>query len=239
MTAQAPAESRKITWGQVAETEDPGLVRSVIARETRSWGTWLLVLGVMQLIRMRDIDPIWGVLLIVVGAASFVFRSAAMLPAYGVLLAWAMISNLSSGDGFWMALGVVQAFLAFCTFRGFLLLRRATGRLGLGLGADPPERPDRAAAVFPFAGCALTAAAFVGVVVLIVGAGVWYALDEGGPSEQALGTAVVVLTDLACLGLALAVAALLARYRFRTVSILAVMGGALLLGGLMVLAVVG
>jgi hypothetical protein len=239
MTARAPAESQKITWGQVAETEDAELVRDVIVRETRGWGTGLLVLGVMQLTGLRGLDPIWGVVLITVGAASFLFRSAGMLPAYGVLLAWAMISNLSSGNWYWMAFGVLQAFLAFRTFQGFLLLRRATSRLGMGLGADPSERSDRAAAIFPFAGCAFTAAALIGVPLLIVGAGAWVAMNEQEPSEQALGTAIDALADLACLGLALAVAALLARYRFRTVSILAVVGGALFLAGILSLAVVG
>ena len=119
------------------------------------------------------------------------------------------------------------------------MLRRATSRLDIGLGADLPARSDRAAGVFPFAGCAFTVAAFIGIVGLIVGAGVWYAVNEQEPSEQALGTAMVFLTDLACLGLALAVAALLARYRFRAVSTLAVVGGALLLAGVLVLAILG
>jgi hypothetical protein len=44
---------------------------------------------------------------------------------------------------------------------------------------------------FPFAGCAFTIAAFIGIVGLIVGPGIWYALNEQGPSEQALGTAMV------------------------------------------------
>jgi hypothetical protein len=239
MTAEAQAEGRKIDWRQVAETEDPEIVRSVIARETRGWGTGLLVLGVMQLTGMRDLDPTWGVLLIVVGAASFLFRSATMLPVYGVLLCWAMISNLSTGNWYWMAFGVLQAFLAFRTFQGFRLLRRATSRLDIGLGADLPVRSDRAAGVFPFAGCAFTIAAFVGIVGLIVGAGIWYAVNEQGPSEQILGTAMGFFADLACLGLALAVAALLARYRFRAVSTLAVAGGALLLAGVLALAILG
>ena len=239
MTAEASGESRKITWRQVAETSDPEIVRSVIARETRGWGTGLLVLGIMQLTGMRDLDPTWGVLLIVVGAASFLFRSAAMLPVYGVLLAWAMISNLSTGNWYWMAFGMLQAFLTFRTFQGFLLLRRATSRLDIGLGAVLPARSDRAAGVFPFAGCAFTAAAFIGIVGLIVGGGVWYALNEQELSDQAVGTAAVFLADLASLGVALAVAALLARYRFRAVSILAVVGGTLLLVGMLALAVLG
>jgi hypothetical protein len=45
--------------------------------------------------------------------------------------------------------------------------------------------------------------------------------------------------DLACLGLALAVAALLARYRFRAVSTLTVVGGVLLRAGVLALAILG
>jgi hypothetical protein len=242
MTAVASAESRKITWRQVAETEDPEIVRSAIAGTTRRWATYFLAAGIFQLIGATGMalrDPVWGAVLILAGAASFVFRSAAMLAAYGVLIAWAMFSNLLSGNWYGMVGAAVQAFLAFGAFRRFLLLRRATIRLDMGLGADLPARSDRAAGVFPFAGCALTTTACIGVVVLIVGAGIWYAVNEQGPSEQALGMAVIFLTDLACLGLALAVAALLARYRFRAVSTLAVVGGALLLAGVLVLAILG
>ena len=74
---------------------------------------------------------------------------------------------------------------------------------------------------------------------MIVGTVIWYAVNEQGPSEQALGMAMVFLTDLTCLGLALAVAALLARYRYRPVSSLAVVGGVLLLAGVLALAILG
>jgi len=214
----------------------------VIARTTRRWGTFFLAAGIFQLIGAQPMahrDPVWGVVLILAGAASFIFRSASMLAAFGVLIAWVMVSNLLSGNWYGMVSGAVQAFLAFGAFRGFLFLRRATSRLDMGLAADSPAQSDRAAGVFPFAGCAFTIAAFIGIIGLIVGTGVWYALNEQEPSEQALGTAMVFLTDLACRGLALAVAALLARYRFRGVSTLAVVGGALLLAGVPALTILG
>ncbi len=155
MTAEASAKSQKTTWGQVAETEDPEIVRSVIASTTRRWGTYFLMVGIFQLIGampMAQRDPVWGVVLILAGAASFLFRSASMLVVYGVLIAWVMVNNLLSGNWYGMVSAAVQAFLALAALRRFLLLRRATSRLGMGLGADMPARSDRAAGVFPFAG---------------------------------------------------------------------------------------
>ena len=122
MTAVASAENRKITWRQVAETKDPEIVRSAIASTKRRWGTFFLAAGIFQLIGATGMalrDPVWGAVLILAGAAAFVFRSAAMLAAYGVLIAWAMFSNLLSGNWYGMVGAAVQAFLAFGAFRGF------------------------------------------------------------------------------------------------------------------------
>lgn len=237
MAAEVQAGSRKIDWKLVAETADPAVVRDAIARETRGWGGTFLVLGILHLMPgFADLDPVWGVLLMVTGAISYYFRSAAMLAVYGVLLVWVAVTNMLSGEWFWMGFAALQAYLAFRTFRLFARVRRATVRLGIGLGDCPS---DRAAAVFPCAGCALTAAASIGLPVLLIGLGIWSTINAQELNDESIGTAALALVDLGGLGMAMAVAALLARYRFRAVSILAVVGAALMLATVVAIALLG
>ncbi len=230
MTAQAQVKERKVNWQELNTTRDPEFVRGVIAQETHNWGFWLLVMGFVQLIAGNFLDPVWGVLLILVAAASFYFRSAAMFPVYGVTMAWAMISNISSGDPRWIVFGLFQGYWSFKTFGQFILLRRAASRLGTGLGTGSPDRSSQAAAIFPWAGCALSAVAAIGLVAVIIAAAAWPVLTGQKLGEQAIVLPLAAVIDLAVLALALGVAALLARYRRRLVSILAVIGGGLMLG---------
>jgi hypothetical protein len=230
MAVNVQADARDSKWEKLNTTLNPDVVRGVIAQETRNWGFWLLVMGFAQLAATNLLDSVWGVALILVGAASFYLRSAAMLPVYGVTMAWAMISNISSGDPRWIVLGLFQGYWSFKTFRQFILLRSASSRLGIGLGADTPDRSSQAAAILPWAGCALSAAAPIGLVALIIAAAAWPLLTGQEMNEQMVGMAYLALMDSACLGLALGVAAHLARYRWRLVSILAGIGGGLMLG---------
>lgn len=244
MAAETQGEDRKIGWKLVAETTDPRVVRELAARETRGWGGLLLFLGVTNLLRAAgsneiDFDPAWVVLLILVGGFSYYFRSAVMLAVGGVLFAWAALSNLSTGSWPWMVVAAVQAGLAFFIFRSFALIRRAARRLSTGLGYGAPGRPDRAAVVLPWTGCALTAVGGAGLFALVVTFAVWAVTGGQNLSDQAIERTIEVLLDLVIFGLALAAASLLAGYRFRVVSILAVVGAVLTLAGMLLLALIG
>ncbi len=230
MVTQVQTKNRKITWQELNTTRDASTVRDVIARETRNWEASLLVVGLIQIVASAFRDPGWGILLIVVAACSYYFRSAAMFPVYGVTIAWAMICNLLSGDPRWMAFGLLQGYWTFTTFRQFLMIRGATERLGIGLNAGLPDRADRAAGIFSWTGCALSAAAWLGSVSLIAVVVISYALTEQAPDTQVLEITADALMDSACLGLGLAVAAILSRFRRRPVSILGALGGVLFLG---------
>ncbi len=238
MAAQVQAGNRKISWQKLNTTQDASFVRDVIARETRSWGSWLLLFGLLQFVPGRSVDPVWGVVLILIAAGSHYFKSAAMLPVYGVTMAWAMVCNLTTGDPRWIVLGLLQAYWAFTTFRQFAAIRGAAQRLRIGLGAGAAGRADRAVGIFPWAGCALSAASATGLVVAIILIAVWPELTGHEMSEGMVDIASAGLLDSACLGVALGVAALLARFPRRAVSILAALGGALLLGFFLLLAFV-
>ncbi len=234
MSTLQAEEDRSIAQ-QLETTLDPEWVRAFITRETHNWGFWLLVMGFAQLIARNWLDPVWGVVLILIGAASFYFHSAAMLPVYAVTMVWAMVSNISSGDVRWIGFGLLQGYWAFTTLNRFLSLRHATKRLAIGLCADAASASDRAEVIFPWAGCVLSAVSVLGLVVLIVAIIVASVLTEIEPSDQMLNLIYAGLVDAACLGLALGAAALLARFRWQAVSVLAVLASGLMLGFSLVL----
>lgn len=211
-------------------TLDPEWVRTSITQETHKWGLWLLAMGFAQLIANAVLDPVWGIVLILIGLASFYFRSSAMLPVYGITMAWAAINNVLSGDLRWAALGLLQFYWAIATFREFRVLRRALSRLGISSSTGAADSSDRAAGIFPWAGCALSALAPIGLITLILVAVVSILLTDQEPSEQAINVAYTVLVDSACLGLALGIAGILSNFQRRVASILATVGGGLMLG---------
>jgi hypothetical protein len=91
----------------------------MMLKEIRSWGFWSLGLGVLHLIAAGFLDSAWGLLLIIVGLASFYFRTASMFIVYTVVLAWAALSNLISLNPEWMIFALLQLYLAFRTFKDF------------------------------------------------------------------------------------------------------------------------
>lgn len=239
MAIRLPAQRRKANWSEVAEATDPAVVRAAVARETETWGEGLLALGALQLVGGRfGLDPLWGVALILTAVASFFCQSGAMLPVYGVMVGWAMIMNLFSGELVWTGVGLLQVYWTFCIFRDFRSLRRTTARLQMNLASNEGQT-DRAAGLFPYAGCALTAVAWLAVAVGFVGLVAWFAVSEQMPSDGALDTGIMAIMDLACLGLAVSVAAVLARYRLRALSLIGASGSGLLLIAFIALALLG
>lgn len=137
--------------------EDMAELQARVLKEVRSWGFWLLGVGAVHLVISGFLNAAWGILLILVGLASFYFRTAAMLVIYGVTLGWAAISNLSSGQSGWMAFALFQGFLAVRVFWQFLRFRRAEAESRLASIAETPESEatvERAARIFPWVGCA-------------------------------------------------------------------------------------
>jgi hypothetical protein len=123
----------------------------------------------------------------------------------------------------------------FRIFQQFVILRRATARLSIGLEAESLRRAD---VILPWAGFGLTGLAWIGSAVWF-GAILWSTFSEQALNEDVLAAAASALLGLSGLGASLALAALLARYRFRVVSILSVLGAVLCLAGFAALVIVG
>ncbi len=72
---------------------DATLAQERLERQIRSWGVWLIIMGVLQMLSARGLSP-WGVVLLVIGVASFYFQEAAMYIIYAVTIGWAGVLNL-------------------------------------------------------------------------------------------------------------------------------------------------
>lgn len=130
---------------------DATAAQARLYRETRSWGVWLIVMGLLQMIEARGLSP-WGAVLLLVGAASFYFREAAMYVIYAVTIGWAGIINLlNSTTTFWRGYAFIQFAIMVAIFWQFWQFRRAE-KLTASASADAasPAAPTHTQRWFPF-----------------------------------------------------------------------------------------
>ncbi len=155
--ASTTATTRPVVSGlaPVAPHVDAAMAQARVQRVTRSWGTWLIIMGVVQMLTARGLSP-WGIVLIIVGAASFYFREAPMLIVYAVTVGWAGLTNLLfTTTIFWKGFAVLQAWIVYLLFRQFWQFRRAE-KLAAGAASTLPVEtpaapaPSRTARWFPF-----------------------------------------------------------------------------------------
>ena len=192
---------------------------AAMLREIRSWGWWSLGLGALHLITSGFLSAPWGILLLLVGAASFLFREAAMFVVYGVTLAWAAISNILGGQVTWIIAGLFQVYLAFRVFRQFSRFRRVQEDYdNLSNEGNAESRPSakRTAIIFPWAGGLLGILSLGGVMTLLASTFVLVALSAQVPNLFSFLGGLTV--NLGVLGFAVALSSLLSGYRYKPVA---------------------
>jgi hypothetical protein len=201
-------------------------------RGVRYWGTSSIVLGVVHLIGSGFLNAPWGIILILIGLASFLWRTGSMYVIYAAVLAWAAVSNLLTGKTLWIGFAIVQAGIVFRIVQQYRHFRRA-GLVGPTTASlDLPDHgADSAARVFPWLGCLISAVALA-AFVLLFGFFLVSAFLSGGtgnvPWEQGLLFALNLLLNVGALGAAVALAALLSGYRLRGFSVVGLVAGLIL-----------
>jgi hypothetical protein len=194
---------------------------AAMLREIRSWGWWSLGLGTLHLITSGFLSAPWGVLLLVVGGASFLFRKAAMFVVYGVTLAWAAVSNILGGQATWIIAGLFQIYLAFRVFRQFFRFRRAQESYDNSVDegiAESRASSERVAVIFPWAGGLLGILSLGGLITLLASTFVLVALSSKIPNL--FGFLGGLSVNLGVLGFAVALSALLSDYRYKPVAVI-------------------
>jgi len=228
-------QSERPAASTVAGAGEAGLLYARMVQGVNSWGRGLLLLGAVQVVASGFLSAGWGILVILVGLASFYFKDAAMFLVYALTIAWAAIQNLLAGNIVWIGFAILQFWWAYGLLRDFHRYRSVQARYlaelesGASTGTAPPMR---AARVFPWASLAL------GVFTLVAAAGLflWIVLlvPEGEP-PQVLFLLLELMPSLAGVGLAMGMGAFLCGYRFKLAAALGMLGCTLVMLGWLVL----
>ncbi len=184
-----------------------------IKKEIRSWAIWSILLGALHVVLNGFFSAPWGLVLLLVGLASFYFRSAAMLAVYGVTISWAMISNLLSGGTGWYFYAAIQLVIAFQIFRRYARFRKAEAELTPEEAAANTLTPGRPVKIFPWLTISLGGISLLGFVLVIVFAFLWAVLNQGNQSVPSIASfAEGVTVNIGILALAVGMASLLGKY---------------------------
>jgi hypothetical protein len=190
-------------------------------REIRSWGRWSLILGAIHLLVSGFLSAAWGILLLIVGAASFYFRASAMFVVYSVTLGWVAISNILSGGSGWTVFAIFQLVLAWQVFRQYLRFRQAEAEMMI------PEDLQRAADVFPWGAALLGGLAFTGFIGVLISVVVFVGVTEASDVPGIFSLLEGLTMNLGILGFAAGLASLLAGYRRKLWAVLGIIAGVL------------
>lgn len=216
--------------------EECSLEYGKMKKDIRSWGFWLIGIGVVSLVLSFLLDPSWGLMLMIVGFSSFYFCESAMFVVYGSLLAWAAISNLMTGP-IWAVFAVFQAIIAFKIFRQFGKWRKVekTYRYHHKMGRLSKEiAPERGARLFPWLSAVLSVVSLGTLLGVAGGMALRPVVEEELTVMTGLDWAAVFAVNLGVLGLALGLAALLSKFKQKAPSVAGVV-----IGGVVVLIAVG
>ncbi len=193
-------------------------LNAVMRRDIRSWGKWLIGLGVVHLIANGSLDASWGIMLILLGAMSFLFTTPSMYVIYAVTMAWAGISNLIDTGLGWSVFGIFQFYLTFRIARQYYVFRKAglvdIERKAVNASQERPIAPR----LFPWLGLVGSVLLMWGLLAIFFGAfvifGVYDASDES-MSVQLIDFLFSVFISLIVAFWGINLAALLSKYRPR------------------------
>jgi hypothetical protein len=223
----ARALSPSVTGGDATKNHDEPQVtdeaRALLQRRLRILGAVLLAWGLIHFVGYPALSLAWGAILVLAGAASFVFSEASLFLVYSVMLLWAALANLLTGQALGIINAVVQVFLAISSLRNYRAALRAEA------GAESVPEGGRAGCVFPWASLALGLASIGGSLALLL-AGylvLGFTASPGLPiGYEPLFQAVA---NLGSLGLGAGVAALVSGYPRRGLAVVGVAASALVL----------
>jgi hypothetical protein len=76
-------------------------------KDLQGWGFGLIIVGIASLIFHNFLDPVWGVIIIIIGIITLAVQSRGMYIVIGISLIIVGLLNMLGGGG-WFAFGIVQ-----------------------------------------------------------------------------------------------------------------------------------
>ena len=221
------------------DSQDPDVVTTLVIRnkmkkDIRSWGNSSLLLGAVHLISFGVLAPSWGVILLLVGLASFIFESASLFVVYAVSLAWVGMSNIiqsvRSDLGFWTFFGLYQIFLAYRVFKKFGIYKDAERKF-----VDHQAEETRSKKVdpenhFAWIGTAFSWGALIIYLVIFVLAIIALVMETDlDPLSKLIDLILNIMIGFGVIGIAFSLSAILSKYKRGWMAWLGLAGGVLLL----------
>lgn len=190
-------------------------------KSIRSWAVTSLVLGALSIFAGGTLDPVWGIVMIVIAVLSWRIKIPAMFVLYSVFMAWAALTNglsvLTGEGGSWVILALVQIYWVVSIIRQFKRYSHLSLQELYETGAwpadlDPPQQEAVITGRFAIAGVALAVislillpSVFVGGIVLAM------IIPMSELLERIFGWFLGGAVDIAVLALGLSCAAVVSR----------------------------
>jgi hypothetical protein len=204
--------------------------QTAMLKQIRSWGIWSLILGTAHILASGFFSASWGILLLMIGLASFAFRTASMFIVYFVILAWVAFNNILSGASGWMIFAMLQLYFAVSVFLQFRRFRQMELRLDQTEEDNADVKAltlERSKLFFPWISPIFSCSSMLGIVFLFVVGIVIGATHTTWIKYWAF--AVDLMMNLGVLGFAVGLASLLSRYHPKLLAIIGMIVGLLIM----------
>ena len=213
-----PGETQDVAPVSVEAPGEAEDIEAAMSRDVRSWGKWLIGLGVVHLIASGSLDASWGIMLILLGAMSILFTSPSMYVIYAVTMAWAGISNLIGAGLAWGVFAMFQFYLTFRIARQYYVFRKAGLVNAEHEAVNASRKKSVAPRLFPWLGLVGSVLLMWGFVALVAGALVVFGLNDASDISTSARVIDFLFSTLISLIVAfwgMNLAALLSKYRPR------------------------
>ena len=231
-----PIEVNEIMNSETAthQADDQILMNhAVMLKEIRSWGLWSLGLGAVHIFTSGFLSAPWGILLMIVGLASFYFQTASMFVIYATTLAWAALSNFAGFQIGWVAFAVFQLALSFNVFKQYRRFRNVEAEYIKTVtenSALDKSSLKRASLIFPWTGTIVGCSSIVGMFFIFLYVA-WVVISGKStdashiPVPNSIAFIKDLLVNFGVISFALGLASLLSQYRLKALAIIAMIAG--------------
>ncbi len=206
---------------------------AVMLKEIRSWGLWSLGLGAVHIFTSGFLSAPWGILLLIVGLASFYFQTASMFVIYATTLAWVALSNFASFQIGWVAFAAFQLILSFNVFKQYRQFRNVEAeylKTIMENSALDKSSLKRASLIFPWTGSIVGCSTIVGMFFIFLYIA-WVVISGNStdashiPVPNYIAFIKDLLVNFGVISFALGLASLLSQYRLKALAVIAMAAG--------------
>lgn len=217
-----------------SQTDDQILIdHALMLKQIRSWGGWSLGLGVVHIFASGFLSAPWGILLLIVGIASFYFKNASMFVVYATTLAWAALSTFPGFQIGWVVFALFQLYLSFSVFRQYRRFRNVENEYLKSItenSAVDELSSQQASIVFPLTGTIVGCSSIIGMFIIFLYVA-WVVVSGNAtdashiPVPDYVAFIKNLLVNFGVISFALGLASLLSQYRSKALSIVAMVAG--------------